>query len=350
MFEEGAQARLDGFERNWRAIVMDFTDKNSKDASELFRRADPTRELSFQALDRSEVPATPDYLVNDGHGFEVFLRHGFEKGQKQRLPLHAVGDKPDGEAIMSYGSALSMFGTPVGPGTDSEPNTESSAEDGNAPGEESVASGEENAAHTEEGLEPLTASIEQCKLVTDARTEHDRRRQEDYPTPTEPALDSKDQWALFGPKHVLRWAAMLTHQYAKLAKKKAQQEAQEAQESTEGEPSGDNPEVDGDVAQGSTDAVSTDNDGWPSAQGIDWAGFTNWIQACKQRDSSFYGTVASWKAQRDDRIKAVAAKLMAWKPPADFDDGSASYPLPSQFYEHPVKVGTLDKRILGFKD
>ena len=84
---------------------------------------DPNCELSSKSLDRSNIPATPDNLISDDAGSQLFLEAG---KNSQRLPKDAV-DKDTGPAIMSYGRALENFGVPDGPG--SEPTAEPSGED-----------------------------------------------------------------------------------------------------------------------------------------------------------------------------------------------------------------------------
>ena len=80
-----------------------------------FKTEDPTRTSSFKGLDRTKIPANPDYLVNDPIGLEIFLRLA-----KHRTPSHtmsAVGLSP-GPAFISYGSAVAKYGPPEAPGED----------------------------------------------------------------------------------------------------------------------------------------------------------------------------------------------------------------------------------------
>jgi len=80
-----------------------------------FKTEDPTRTSSFKGLDRTKIPANPDYLVNDPIGLEVFLR--LAKHRTPSHPLSAIGLHP-GPAFMSYGSAVAKYGPPEAPGED----------------------------------------------------------------------------------------------------------------------------------------------------------------------------------------------------------------------------------------
>ncbi|KAH0282693.1 hypothetical protein M436DRAFT_80635 [Aureobasidium namibiae CBS 147.97] len=80
-----------------------------------FKTEDSTRTSWFKGLDRTKIPANPDYLVNNPIGLEVFLR--LTKHRTLSHPMSAIGLHP-GPAFMSYGSAVAKYGPPKAPGKD----------------------------------------------------------------------------------------------------------------------------------------------------------------------------------------------------------------------------------------
>ncbi len=317
--EDDAIEREDELRQIWRSAVG----AGSVDDFLTFEEEDPDCKISFKDLDRSNVEATPDNLVSDGFGFEVFLKAG--KNQR-RLPSHAVGDKL-GPAIMSYGRALEMFGMPDGPGSnpqqESEPTTEPSIED----------------------------SVAQCSIaeapaaILAPKTERDHRQQGDSPEPA-PLLSEEDQWALFGSRKFMSDAAVLARQYAYLVADKERKGDKKGQKSQNDKQSGESSATDPVVPDSSTNSV-TDSEGWPAVDQLDWVGFTNWISRCKQADKSFgRQTVKTWTKQRFDRMSDLSGQLSKWKAPKGFDDGSLKHPDPRQYYTGPP-LGSVDLKKLG---
>ncbi|KAL8977581.1 MAG: hypothetical protein Q9177_006605 [Variospora cf. flavescens] len=315
-FEDDAIER----EEELQQISRNAARTKSVDGFLVFDKEDPNCKLSFKDLDRSNIEATPDDLVRQGLGLQLFLKAG---RVPQRLPIHAVGDKT-GPAIMDYGPALKMFGVPEGPGSNpgqkSEPSAEPSIED----------------------------SVEQCSVadaptaLLEPKTERDHRQQGDSPQTT--ALLSEDQqWALFGSSKFMGDAANLARQYAKLV---ADKERKEDKKSQKDKQSGESSATDPVVPDSSTDSV-TDSERWPAVEQLDWVGFTNWIARCKQADKSFGRvTLKTWRSQRSHRMDELAAKLKEWKAPEGFDDGSSKHPDPKQYYTgQPLAV--LDATKLG---
>lgn len=137
-----------------------------------FKTEDPSRKSSFKGLDRTKVPASPDYLINSPIGLEIFLR--LAKNRKPSNPMSAVGLSP-GPAFMSYGSAVAKYGPPEAPGEDW----------------------------------PSEGQIETLPEVSSASN--------DEPAPT--SLDSS--WDLFTENRLLNYTALLVAQYAKLVRVKS---------------------------------------------------------------------------------------------------------------------------------
>ncbi|KAF1840870.1 uncharacterized protein K460DRAFT_359420 [Cucurbitaria berberidis CBS 394.84] len=321
-FEYNATEREDELRQIWRKAAKSEVDGGFV----LFCSEDPTCELSFKDIDRSNIPATADTLVSDGIGLQVFLKAGKDS---QRLPNTSVGDRT-GPSIMSYGRAIEMFGVPDGPGNDwrqaSEPSTEPVVRE----------------ALAQVDITEITSKAEK----QEARTEYDYRRLCDWQPPTTPLLSEDQQWALFGSKKHMADAAILARQYAKLVAEK------ERKKSTKRE--GVKQVKNGSQDDGSSMASpvtsenpieTTTNSGWPPVEQLDWAGFTNWLSRCKQVDKAFgRETLPSWNKQREQRRATVVAQLKAWVPPEGFDDGSSSHQLP--FYNGPPRC-ILDAKKLG---
>lgn len=276
-----------------------------------FRPEDPNSNVEYKDLDRSNIPATPDCLVTDGVGLQIFLRHA--NTLDGRLPTQAIGETP-GPAIMSYGAALAMFGTQdelrTAAPIDQEPDEMEQRAEG-----------------------PIEECIERCALVEEPRTESEYRLQDKSQPQSKPILSSEDQWALFKKGKLMADVGILARHYTKLVTEKAQAAKEEMFK-----PSGVH------LAAASTPLnIASERDGWPPVEELDWAGFTNWVYNCKKVDAKFTTvTMKKWNAERAERRTNIAAKLKAWKPPADFDDGSSNDPDPRTFYHGERSIGELD--------
>lgn len=102
-----------------------------------FKTENPSRKSSFKGLDRTKIPANPDYLINNPIGLEIFLR--LAKNRTPSNPMSAVGLSP-GPAFMSYGRAVAEFGEPEAPGADwsSEDEIDTAPQISSAPSAESA--------------------------------------------------------------------------------------------------------------------------------------------------------------------------------------------------------------------
>ncbi|KAL6706508.1 hypothetical protein ACN47E_005447 [Coniothyrium glycines] len=312
-FEDIATERENELRQIWRSAAKSKVD----DGFVLFCQEDPTCELSFKGLDRSNIPATADTLVSDGVGLQVFLKAG---RASQRLPIKSVGDQIE-PSIMSHGRALEMFGVPDGPGKDwrqaSEPSTKHVVRD-------TLAQVDITETTSEAGKQ-------------EARTEYDHKRLFDGESPTTPLLSEDQQWALFGSKKHMADAAILARQYSKLVADKERKKDTERERSKQVK----NGNQDDENSTGSpvgNPTETTTSSGWPPVDQLDWAGFTNWIYRCKQADKTFgRETLPSWNKQREQRRAKIIAQLKAWVPPPGFDDGSSSHQPPTQYYTGPPR-------------
>ncbi|KAH0359770.1 hypothetical protein KCU65_g9778, partial [Aureobasidium melanogenum] len=138
-----------------------------------FETADPELEMeyatpksSFKGPDLTNIPATPDYPLDDPVGLAVFLRSTNGKN-----PMSAMGPE-SGPAVMSYGRALAMFGPP-------ETHTESTP-----------------------------------------KTEREFRERDTLNPPTVPILSEQQQWALFTEDKCLPYTELLVSEYTSRVKAK----------------------------------------------------------------------------------------------------------------------------------
>ncbi|KAK0254321.1 hypothetical protein B0A54_04453 [Friedmanniomyces endolithicus] len=103
-----AAFELDAAEREaegWQ-MLQRLTDVEGTDVRLYFDVEDTTKERQpFQRLDRTNIPATPDSLIREGLGFQMFLNYA---KRSTRLPKDALGQEPGG-AVMSLGRAIRMF-------------------------------------------------------------------------------------------------------------------------------------------------------------------------------------------------------------------------------------------------
>ncbi|KAJ4301892.1 hypothetical protein N0V90_003988 [Kalmusia sp. IMI 367209] len=317
-FEYNATEREDELRQIWRNAAKSEVD----DGFVLFCPEDPTCELSFKGIDRSNIPATADTLVSDGIGLQVFLKAG---KATQRLPNKSVGERTD-PSIMSYGRALEMFGVPDGPGKDWRQASEPS---------------------TEPVVREMLAQVDVTKTTSkaekqEATTEYDYRRLCDRQSPTTPLLSEDQQWALFGSRKHMADAAILARQYAKLVAEKEREGVKQVKNSNQ-----DDVSSTASPATSENPTETTTNSGWPPVDQLDWAGFTNWVFRCKQVDKNFgKETLPSWNKQREQRRATIVAQLKAWVPPQGFDDGSSSHQHPKKFYTGTPRC-ILDAKKLG---
>ena len=144
-----------------------------------FKTEDPSRTSSFKGLDRTKIPANPDYLVNDSIGLEIFLR--LAKHRKPSHPMSEVGLHP-GPAFMSYGSAVAKYGPPEAPGED-------------WPSEDQI-----------------DEEVDRDGIPQDISSASDSET-----TPALPRLS----WALFRENSFLKYTSLLVAEYAKLVREKS---------------------------------------------------------------------------------------------------------------------------------
>jgi len=185
-FEEDAAEEQRRLEDIWKKGAKQASHENFPQ----FKMEDLSRESSFKGLDRTKIPATPNYRVNMADGLSIFLRHA-----RRRDPPHPmVGLGPAGprrgDAMMSYGSGIAMFGDLPAPGRDYEATEES-----------------------EERQPPRGIVVESAP---GPKTERERYEQNAIYPPSEPRLSPEQQWALFDAEKYRDYAGLLVSQYAKL--------------------------------------------------------------------------------------------------------------------------------------
>lgn len=295
-----------------------------------FRLEDPSRRYSYEGLDHSSIPATPDALLSDGTGLLCFLRAGKLIGRQY---TQALGED-SGPAIMNYGAALNMFGGPDGPNSCIEPTSSANIEEAKEP------SSATPSCDSPIGGVSIEDSMAQCTLSR-PRTELEYRREADIP-PTVADLSNEDQAALFKSGKFMADVSRLACEYVNLhaaaekaaTDKKAQTSASSASAA---------------VAPASP-AKETLASGWPAVEGLDWNGFTNWIHHCKKTDAKFgQVTLPKWRTEENDRHKTVVELLSKWEAPKNFEDGSSRCGKPSAFFPSDVSLAKLDMEKMGIK-
>jgi hypothetical protein len=320
IFETRAGEREAELQSLWRSA----SPTANENGFEPFRAENTSRVFQFKGRDLSDMEATPDFLVDIGVGLWVFLKSA--KGTDV-LPNKAL-DNQNKPAKMAYGRAIAMFGAPVGPGRDDEPD---------------------------EGV-PLEKELQKLNL-TDPMTEHKWRRGDgDYPFTNTELLNEPAQWQLFLPHKLLQDTHLLARQYCHtvaLAKKKAEEDrqaeaAKSANQSSVSPLSTSSPPKGTEASIASKEATPL-NSNWPPPEEQDWVGFTNWITRCKKTDPKFGAKfVVPWTTARQARVKDLQNGLMKWSPPETFDDGRARFPEPTQFYKGP-NIDHEDAKKLGLK-
>lgn len=276
--------------------------------------ASPNNVAQNQTLDMSKIPATADMLVTEGVGLQVFLRN--TKNSEHASPMQAVG-RTAGPAMMSYGRALRMFDTPD---ASNIPNETKKGSDANV----SVKDAKESCTLHEDKPDP--------------RTEEEFRAQGDSQGRSTAILSSDEQWALFKSGRFLSHTSILARQYVKLVKDK------KAKLSNEDDIAHGND----DTSAATTSPAAETNEGWPDVEELDWAGFTNWVQRCKDTDKKFGSqTLPTWQKQRTQRVETVVSRLKAWQPPADLDLGESRQGDPRVHYPHDFYPVDMSYKELG---
>ncbi|KAH0030846.1 hypothetical protein KCU78_g2950, partial [Aureobasidium melanogenum] len=269
-FEKDAAAQEleidDTFRRVYRREPRKFTTESPE-----FERKGDRPAPSFKGLDLTNIPATPDSLLDSPLRLEIFLRAG-------RNPTSAIGPNP-GPAIMSYGRALAMFG---------EPET-----------------------HTE--------SI--------PKTEREYRERDTSNPPTAPILSEEEQWALFTEDKCLPYSQLLVGEYTRRVEAKTN--------------------VDKAKTPDASDKKESSTGDWPDVEGHDWAGLTNWIHECIERDNKFFEvTLPSWKKQKEDQHATMIERLSKWNfsnaTAAGFDDGFSRYGNPRNYWPYSKSLSEME--------
>ncbi|GAB1726910.1 hypothetical protein NU195Hw_g2829t1 [Hortaea werneckii] len=265
---------------------------------------------AFEGLDRSKIPSTPDSLISEGDGLQLFLMAARTMGPRiddaatPRLPTTAVGEHPK-PSFMSTGRAFRMFGPPEDPGEDALPEND-------------------ELAALSVALQDRNAVSSQPTSATAARTEREYREKDEQQSTTIPTLSEELQWKQFDRKKFMNRTEILAAHYNRLAvmKKASKKKSIEAQ------------------ADEATTAADTSS--WPNVENPDFAGLTNWIAACQQADKKFgLETMPKWAEDRKQR-QAVLQEKLAGEPP--FDDQILGLGSPAKFYSgEPILQTTLRK-------
>jgi hypothetical protein len=353
-----------------------------------FVRGDPTYVDETSALDRSNIPSTPDCLLKEPDGFAIFLQLGKAVGRSQST---AIGEDPVGVPIMNYGRALREIGMPDAPGLDWRENGENVVETIELDPVEDIA---DNLAKTR------ISSEEELRVSRDPDT-----------SPVKSVLTPAEQWELFQPKKFGPDAANLAAQYVRLVAAKEKKAADEREAKKEKErlaaKKKELPPVKGalvsayeaqanvkqplfessvgahgfpeppstsrgqsDLIQGQPGAVPSQADttsvgsqvdpkAWPDVEDLSFAGFTNWIKACKDRYKKLgSGVCTPWDDARFKREELIKQRVNAWSEANSWTDENASKPFktgikdpsPLSFYNQPLSVGKVDREAIGLDE
>jgi hypothetical protein len=322
-FERDAAARELEKEAAWREDAASMEEMSGLK----FKTETAYRASSYKGLDRTNVLATPDSLIESPAGLAIFLRHA--RNRDPPHPMSALGRLP-GPAIVSYGRACAMFGVPVAPGEDWPTQ------------------------------EPASANA-QAEIGPDQPTTESawRMLDEDRP-PTVSILSEEEQWSLFTRDRFLPYTEGLAREYVRLVKEKERlKEAKEKERlkkakakkaKTEKVEMGEQSDLDN---SGSSQPM-TGPTGWPDVEGLDFAGFTNWIHRCEQVDENFRRhTLPSWEAdklRRYDLRKSLSGWNLEKATANGFEDGSRRYTSrPSEYYPHLRTIANIDSGKAGFE-
>ncbi|CAN9337547.1 unnamed protein product [Alternaria alternata] len=295
-FEADALERAFSMELIWQASAR----HEHEAALVKFVQEDPACNVSFTGLDRSNIQASPDWIVDDGVGFSVFGK----STKAGRQPSRGLGPQP-GPATMSYGRAISNFGLPEPPGAG--PSSESSA-----------VSSEQLPAVSEDAI--IATQLSKCHLgrAKKAITEGELRLARGDSPPTRSRYKEGSQWAVFGAGKFITTAESSTDAAATAP------------------------------APASTAFAVDKETGLPAVEGHDYNGLTNWLCRCLISHKDFLRVTQRWDKERNTRNERVAAKIRAWTPPMDFEDGGLGQPDPRDFYNG-TPLGEVDQAKLGIK-
>ncbi|KAH0378439.1 hypothetical protein KCU92_g8717, partial [Aureobasidium melanogenum] len=266
VFEKDAAARELEMDDKFRKMFGRDPPKSIAADPELEREIESSAS-TFKGLDLTNIPATPDILLDSPAGLEIVLRKG-------KNPMLAMGPNP-GPAIMSYGRALAMFGPP-------ESHTESTP-----------------------------------------KTEREYRERDTLNPPTVAILSEEEQLALFTEDKCLNYTEMLVSEYTRRVKSKKSVSKAEITDSH--------------------DKEESSTGGWPDVEGHDWAGLTNWIHRCMERDDKFFEvTLPSWKKQREDRRAMMIEGMSKWNLSNAFTADPSTYGDPRKYWSHSKSLSEME--------
>lgn len=294
----------------------------------MFVPSNPNTALQpFRGLDRSKIPATPDCLIKEGPGLEIFLRTG-------SMPTKALGGE-DGPAMMSYGRALTEI--PDRPQKDSKEEMQFTSQADNAL---------TDAAAKKRAIE--------ATLEIEPRTEKELRALSNRTGPPSTAqLSHEQQWVLFGKTKMLPDIVLSSREYLRLQARRAREEierpAKRVRTECKGEPPSD--PVTSEASMVTTQRVQSH--GWPvpGIEGPDFAGYTNWLHDCKKVDRTVTASsLRPWKRQWVDRVNKVTEEIKESNPqnaPGYHD--KFDHPDPRTFLKGSILLGHRDLNRLGYK-
>ncbi|KAG9659861.1 hypothetical protein KCU64_g3577, partial [Aureobasidium melanogenum] len=159
------------------------------------------------------------------------------------------------------------------------------------------------------------------------KTEREYRERGTLNPPTVAILSEEEQLALFTEDKCLNYTEMLVSEYSRRVKAKKNVIKAEITDSY--------------------DKEESSTGGWPDVEGHDWAGLTNWIHRCMERDDKFFEvTLPSWKKQREDQSATMIERLSKWNlsdaVAAGFDDGSSRYGNPRKYWPYSKSLGEME--------
>lgn len=281
--------------------------------------ADPDFKVEHEELDRSQIPATADSLVSEGDGLMMFMAAG-RSLRDERTPTQTVGET-GGQAFMSHGRALHMFGDTMPPGSGKPTSNEKSAD---VPSGGTSAQPSDAVQESEDDmLEPLLTELQTSSVASEPRTEAQFR--EMYPKvyrPTKSTVpEGKNPWtAVLGFSKFGRWTPMLCSQYTELVR------AKERHNTVHG------------------------YFGWPAVASLTFEGFTNWVLDCKRVDPLFGRvTLGLWENNMKQRKATIleALNARAGKVRASYNDARQGHPRATQYYNGKESLILRDAKKLG---
>lgn len=325
------------FEEDAEVRELATTDTWRKNASETelaypsFKDEDLSRAVSFAGLDRSNIPALPDYLLRDPTGLKTFLRSA--KGIEHAHPLNVIGGNP-GRAVMSQGAAEAMFGVQPVPGPDYPPKPT-----------------------TEQALGALMIST---KAQPELSTELDvKKRDRGEQALVESKFKTEEkQWALFGPDTYQRFVDLLISEYVRLVMAKSEHVRAMASRARVNAATANVPVSPDETGGPSTTSRSAEDDAlrvilgqWPDVQELDWDSFANWVRACQKLDKKFGRvTLMLWENDKVNR-QALAKFIEAWSykaaVAAGYDDGCSGSKPPTTYWSKKISIMQWDAPLAG---